>query len=192
MPLSPDLIARVDEQTGVALSPFVGADWSVGAGELEWSCWETGAHLADAYWHHAARILAQPTEAFLPAEVRMEDWADVEGLLRVIGVNAELLRRAAVDADPASRAWHDWGTSDPAGTIAMGGAEGLVHTWDMAHGLGSDWRPPAELCVPVLERLFPGAPGGDPASVLLWSTGREALPGRERLTKWRWYSSPRD
>jgi hypothetical protein len=192
MTLSPDLISRVDEQTRLALEPLVNADWSVPAGDMEWSCWETGVHLADAYWHHAARILAEPTEAFLPAEMRMEDGADVEGLLRVIGVNAELLRRAAIDADPASRAWHVWGASDPEGSIAIGATEGLIHTWDIAHGLGSEWRPPGELCVPVLERLFPGAPAGDPTSVLLWSTGREALPGHERLTRWRWFSSPRD
>jgi len=189
--LEPDLIARVDAETRSALSPLVDADWAVRAGDMEWSCWETGVHLADAYWHHAARILAQPRDAFLPAEIRLEEWADVEGLLRVIGVNAELLRRAAVGADPDSRAWHPWGASDPEGSIAIGAAEGLVHTWDIAHGLGSEWRPPGELCVPVLERLFPGAPGGDPASVLLWCTGREALPDRERLTRWRWYSSVR-
>jgi hypothetical protein len=63
-----------------------------------------------------------------------------------------------------------------------------VHTYDIARGLGSDWRPPAELCVPVLQRLFPDAPDGDPTDVLLWCTGRAALGDKDRLAQWRWWS----
>jgi hypothetical protein len=36
----------------------------------------------------------------------------------------------------------------------------------------------------VLARLFPDAPGGDPVAVLLWCTGRIALPDRPRRTRW--------
>jgi len=40
------------------------------------------------------------------------------------------------------------------------------------------------LCAAVLDRLFPGAPAGDPVEVLLWSTGRADLDGRPRVTSW--------
>jgi hypothetical protein len=193
MTVTPDLIARVAEETRTALSPFDGADWSVPAHDLEWSCRETAVHLADAYFAHAARIVAQPQHWFVPAEITVDDPVEPEQLLEVIGACAELLRWAAIGADPASRAWHPWGTSDPAGSVAMGAAEGLLHTWDICGGLGSDWRPPGELCRPVIDRLFPDAPtDADPTDALLWCSGRAALPNRPRLAKWRWYSSVPD
>jgi hypothetical protein len=67
-----------------------------------------------------------------------------------------------------------------------------VHTHDLAEGLGLAWHPPADLCARVLARLFPGAPRDEaPWPTLLWATGRAELPGRPRLTTWRWYGEPR-
>jgi hypothetical protein len=94
-------------------------------------------------------------------------------------------------ASPDARGWHPYGTSDPDGFAAMGVVETLVHTFDIATGLGLDWRPPSLLCAPVLGRLFPSAPAGDPSEVLLHVTGRRSLPGHERLTTWSWDSSVR-
>jgi hypothetical protein len=68
----------------------------------------------------------------------------------------------------------------------MGVAETVLHTYDITRGLGLDWRPPPALCSPVLRRLFPQAPEGDPVQVLLWSTGRSDLPGHPRVTSWTW------
>lgn len=59
-----------------------------------------------------------------------------------------------------------------------------VHTYDITQGLKVDWLPPASLCAAVVTRLFPGAPDGDPAQVLLWCTGRVDLPGRPRPEAW--------
>jgi hypothetical protein len=84
---------------------------------------------------------------------------------------------------PDLRAWH-WGPTDATGFAALGVDEVLVHTWDITRGLAVDWRPPPDLSAAVLDRLFPDAPPGDPADVLLWCTGRIALPGRPRLTSW--------
>jgi hypothetical protein len=73
----------------------------------------------------------------------------------------------------------------------MGIVEALVHTHDLAEGLGLVWAPPADLCSRVLARLFPDAPGTtDPWPTLLWATGRAALPGHPRRTTWRWYGTP--
>jgi hypothetical protein len=74
----------------------------------------------------------------------------------------------------------------------MGVVETLVHTYDVATALGLHWRPPAEICVPVLARLFPDAPPGDPSDVLLWCTGRTVFDGRPRRTQWRWDGTVRD
>ncbi|MFE9657546.1 hypothetical protein [Micromonospora sp. NPDC006431] len=57
---------------------------------------------------------------------------------------------------------------------------------DLTGGLGLDWSPPPQLCAGVLGRLFPDAPDGDPAAVLLWMTGRARLGDRPRRTAWTW------
>jgi hypothetical protein len=44
-------------------------------------------------------------------------------------------------------------------------------------------KPPANLAAPVVARLFPDAPAGDPGDVLLWCTGRIALPDHPRRTE---------
>lgn len=82
--------------------------------------------------------------------------------------------------------------TDPARWLAMGMVDGLVHTWDITSAPGSDWRPPAQLCTPAIARLFPNSPAGDPSDVLLWCTGRIALPGLDRQgPDWRWDSAVR-
>ena len=74
----------------------------------------------------------------------------------------------------------------------MGVVETLVHTHDVAAGLGLEWTPPADLCDRVLTRLFPDAPaGGDRWQTLLWATGRGELPARPRQATWRWDGTPR-
>jgi hypothetical protein len=93
---------------------------------------------------------------------------------------------------PEIRAHHVFGLSDAEGFTAMGLVETLVHTHDLAEGLGLAWNPPAGPCSRALTRLFPDAPKDtEPWPTLLWSTGRGDLPGRPRPTDWRWYGTPR-
>ncbi len=74
----------------------------------------------------------------------------------------------------------------------MGVVETLVHTHDLAGGLGLAWAPPAGLCSTALARLFPDAPvTTDPWLTLLWATGRATLPGHPRPATWRWNGTPR-
>jgi hypothetical protein len=98
----------------------------------------------------------------------------------------------AVDAAPSdARAWHPCGVSDADGFAAMGVLETLVHGYDIARGLGVEWLPPDALSAPVLARLFPGAPEGPAAEVLLHRTGRLPLGDRPRLVEWTWDSTVR-
>jgi hypothetical protein len=191
MAVTPELLAETATATQAALAPFTDADWQVSAGDVDWTCWRTGVHLADDYFSYACQVQGQPVDSYLPIEVSVAAEAGVGGLLRSITACAGLLGAAATVADPASRAFHPMGNADPYGFVAMGMVEGLVHTYDIARGLGSDWRPPAELCAPVLDRLFPEAPDGDPTEVLLWSAGRAPLGDRPRLSGWRWWSEVR-
>ncbi|GAB3431385.1 hypothetical protein GCM10027569_78560 [Flindersiella endophytica] len=179
-----------------------GADWNAKASSLEWTCWETVEHLADDLFSYAAQLGPRPAPQ--EREVRFA-WArkypggpanainaDPEagptGLLQVLDACGALLT-AMVRTTPADvRAHHVYGLSDAEGFAAMGVVETLVHTHDAATGLGLAWNPPAGLCDRVLARLFRDVPAdADRWQALLWATGRAELPGRPRLTTWRWY-----
>jgi hypothetical protein len=74
----------------------------------------------------------------------------------------------------------------------MGCAEILLHTDDIARGLGIAYQPPDGLSRRVVARLFPWAPtdvDGWPA--LCWATGRIALPEHGRVEPdWAWHAPP--
>ncbi|MFF4340918.1 hypothetical protein ACFY00_13410 [Kitasatospora sp. NPDC001540] len=183
------------------------ADWDRPAGTLEWSCWETAEHLADDLFSYAAQLGPQspPAEGFLPLIWRREApgkpanvvfaqrEAGPQGLVQVLEACGALLVAMVRTARPQDRAFHGYGTADAEGSAAMGLVELFAHAQDLALGLGLEWTAPAGISARVLARLFPTAPTDTaPWPTLLWATGRGDLPGRERLTEWRWYSAPRD
>ncbi|HEY8452995.1 MAG: hypothetical protein FWJ70_14850 [Micromonosporaceae bacterium] len=178
---------HVDEAVGEmvrVLTPHVSKDWRQHrAGTLEWSCWTTAAHVAHDLLAYAIQVAARPDSGYLPLDLVIRDHASPGDVLRIVAGCGRLLSDALSAAEPTARAWH-WGPTDPSGFAALGVNETLVHTFDITQGLGIDWRPPAALCAAVLTRLFPDAPEGDPAQVLLWSTGRADLAGRPRVTSW--------
>ncbi len=183
------------------------AAWDQTAGSLEWTCWETAEHLADDLFSYAAQIgpRTPPLEREVPFSWERKRpggpanaiWADraagPAGMCQVLEATGALLVAMARCTPPQVRAHHGFGVSDPEGFTAMGIVEILAHTHDLAEGLGLSWTPPADLCARVLARLFPDSPTDtDPWPTLLWSTGRGELPGRPRLTEWRWNGVPAD
>jgi hypothetical protein len=82
--------------------------------------------------------------------------------------------------------------ADVSSWIALACEEIVLHTDDIAQGLGLGYRPPDDLSTDVLARLFPWAPTGiDPWAALRWAAGRSALPDRERLgPDWYWHCAP--
>jgi hypothetical protein len=121
-------------------------------------------------------VYGQP-DGYLCTELALDDSASPPRLLAALSAHAELLHRIARSADPDLRAHHNYGVSDGAGFAAMGVVETLIHTFDVVRGLNpaDQWRPPTDLAAPVIARLFPHAPSGDPADVLLYCCGRAAL-----------------
>lgn len=181
------------------------ADWDQPAGTLSWTCWETAEHLADDLFAYAAQLgpRTPPMDHEVPfswvarrsggpANVTFADRsAGPAGLLEVVEACGALLVAMVRITPDTVRSYHGYGAADPAGFAAMGVVEILVHTHDIALGLGLDWNPPADLCDRTLARLFPEAPAeGDRWQTLLWATGRAELPGRPRLTSWRWHGTP--
>lgn len=188
------------------LGAAVHADWDVPAGSLEWTCWETAEHVADDLFGYAAQLgpRRQPRDGYVSFsfETRRPDGpqnavfadraAGPSGLLQVVEACGALLVAMVRTTPPQVRAHHPFGASDPIGFAAMGMVETLVHTHDIAEGLGLVWTPPERLCDKALTRLFPDAPtGAGRWETLLWATGRAELPDRPRLTEWRWYGAPR-
>ncbi|RFU87870.1 hypothetical protein DY218_04605 [Streptomyces triticagri] len=181
--------------------------WDGKAGSLEWDCWETAEHLADDLFAYAVQLGPRkpPLDRDVPFmwqslrpggpanSVHADRAAGPAGLLQVLEACGALLVAMVRTASPDTRAHHVFGVSDPEGFAAMGIVETLVHTHDLAEGLGLDWDPPAGPCARTLARLFPDAPtdAADPWTTLLWATGRTELPGHPRRTSWRWYGEPR-
>ncbi len=205
-PVTADDLDQAVRLAVAVLRAVPAAAWDGQAGSLEWDCWETVEHISDALFSYAATLgpRTPPLDADVPFEgerrrpggpdsaVHANRAAGPAGLVLVLEACAGLLVAMVRTTPPQVRAYHSFGVSDPAGFAAMGVVETLVHTHDVAEGLGLGWVPPAGLCSQVLTRLFPDAPPtADPWPTLLWATGRAELPGRPRLTAWRWTGTPR-
>ncbi|TDD81402.1 hypothetical protein E1293_18655 [Actinomadura darangshiensis] len=211
MPSSTDAVTAedLDLAVGLAVAALREAPddaWDGKAGTLEWTCWETVEHLADDLFAYAAQLgpKAPPLNTEVPFVwasrrpggpanvVHADRDAGPAGLLQVLDSCGGLLAAMVRTASPDVRAHHVFGASDGEGFAAMGILETVVHTHDLAEGLGLPWEPPADLCARVLRRLFPDAPRDTPPwPTVLWATGRGELPGRPRLTSWRWEGNPR-
>ncbi|GHH90817.1 GNAT family N-acetyltransferase [Streptomyces capillispiralis] len=177
-----------------ALGTVTDRDWEgVGAGRLEWDCRRTALHMAEDLIGYAGQLAGRATEGYAPFEIAFEEGTDNAGVLRVITTTGALLAAAVRTTPRAVRAFHPYPFrhANREGFAAMGVAEVLLHTHDIAEGLGIAHEPPAELCDFVLTRIFPTVrPGPDPWPTLLWATGRGDLPGRAPVTRWRWSNNP--
>jgi hypothetical protein len=143
-------------------------------------------HIATCLQWYAHDLVAGPTESPGPMPTWPPDAAPAD-LVRELGISAELLARVVALAGPADRAFHPWGVADPSGMAAIGIAEIVLHTDDVASALGLPWSPPVGPVTGTLARLFPDAPAdGDPWTAMRWASGRGDLPGRERVTDWRY------
>jgi hypothetical protein len=184
-----DVPAAADASVA-ALAGYADRDWQqVSAADLQWSCQQTALHMVDCLYFYTMQIVYGRTDDYLCTELALDDSASPARLLAALSAHAELLHRIARSADPGQRAHHNYGVSDPAGFAAMGVVETLIHTFDVVRGLNpaDPWRPPTALAAPVITRLFPHAPGGDPVDVLLYCCGRGPLGELPRQTgEWQW------
>ncbi|WP_373559288.1 GNAT family N-acetyltransferase [Streptomyces sp. Ag82_G6-1] len=165
-------------------------DWEgVRAGRLEWDCRRTAVHIAEDLIAYAGQLAGREQDRYSPFLLSMEEDTGNADVLRVIGTMGALLAAAIRTAPRHVRAFHPYPfrSASREGFAAMGVAEVLLHTHDVAEGLGVPYEPAPELCDFVLGRIFPHVqPGPTPWPTLLWATGRGELPGRAPLTEWRW------
>ncbi|AZM61564.1 MULTISPECIES: GNAT family N-acetyltransferase [unclassified Streptomyces] len=183
-----------------ALGAVTDRDWTeIRAGRLEWSCRRTAAHIASDLIAYAGQLAGRTQDAYTPFMITIDgaedglDPADNAGTLQVITATGALLAAAVRTTPRAVRAFHPFPFrhANREGFAAMGVAEVLLHTYDIAEGMKIGYEPPAELVSFVLTRIFPQVkPGPTPWRTLLWATGRGDLPGREPVTAWRWCNNP--
>ncbi len=159
------------------LTPYASRDWQVRAGSLEWSCWTTAAHVAHDLLAYAGQVAARPGGAYLPFDLVVRADAPPREVLQVVIASGGLLSCAVAAGGPDARAWH-WGATDPGGFAALGVNEALVHTYDIAQGLGISWLPPASPCAGVLARLVPrrSGRGPGPGAAVVHRTGGARRP----------------
>jgi RimJ/RimL family protein N-acetyltransferase len=184
---------RVTEAVASAvalLRTAVDRDWAgVPAARLEWSCLKTAEHIASDLLAYAGQLAGRAPDAYVPFEIVLEDGTDNAGIIHVIETTGVLLATTLRTTPRAVRAFHPYPfrSAGREGFAAMGIAEVLLHTHDIAEGLGLAYEPHAHLPEYVLTRIFPHVqPGPDHWRTLLWATGRGDLPGRAPLTGWRW------
>ena len=194
-PVTAEDLIRVVGVCTTALQQTDDADWSARAGDLDWDCRHTLDHLANVALFYAVHLASRATRR-LPLPRNGDPTLALPELFSVVAGSANVLAEVARAAPPTARGFHPAGMADAEGFLAMACAEILVHTHDIARGLGlqDQPRPPADLVARVLARIFPWAPPAiaiEPWSAFLWVTGRAALPDRDRLdADWYWHCAP--
>ncbi|MFC7892351.1 GNAT family N-acetyltransferase [Streptomyces sp. NPDC057381] len=165
-------------------------DWTtVRAGRTDWDCRQTAEHVAGVLVAYAGQLAGRATQAWVPFDITLDDGTGNEDVLHVLETTGALLAATLRTTPREVRAFHPYPfrSANREGFAAMGVTEVLLHTHDIAEGLGLTYEPPARLCADVLTRIFPHVrPGTDPWRTLLWATGRGDLPGRPAVTEWRW------
>ncbi|MGW6915738.1 maleylpyruvate isomerase N-terminal domain-containing protein [Kitasatospora sp. NPDC054939] len=181
----PTLLTATAGATTGALAGAADADWSQRPPGSDWTARATLDHLALGLLGYAGLLTARPTDRYITLFGSLDPAAPIPHCLEGVRIAGSLLATVVRDTEPEARAWHPWGPSDGPGFAAMGTVELLVHTHDLARGLGLDWTVPDDLAAPAVARLFPDAPSRDAAG-LLWSTGRTALPDHPRKAPGAW------
>lgn len=170
--LLPDDVIAAASTVAAALRPVAGRDWSVRAGQLDWTVEQTIAHMIGATAKYTL-YLASRCEHFIALSVtRWPDATSEEVIDSVVPV-ATGLASVAATAPPGARAFHVDGPSSAADYIGRACVELLVHTDDALTGLGVAFAPPADLCRRVLAHQYPDAGAhGNAWHALLTANGR--------------------
>lgn len=185
-----DVLAAMEVAYDV-LAPCVDQDWTVQAGTLEWSCRETLDHISSALTFYYSSLAIAATERIRRPQA-VSDELSIADLLQLLKANATILADVIAASPPSTRAFHPAGMGDPSGFAAMGCDEILVHTADIAAGLGVLFQPTSDLAAKIVDRLFPWAPTDyDQWQTLLWANGRTWLPyWGHQADNWYWQCAP--
>lgn len=182
--IRPESVQAAAAAVVAALQPGIDADWSVMAGDLEWSVDRTIAHMTGAPAKYAFYLSSRSTR-YVAVRVWPEADATRKERLEAIEACAAALAGVAVTAPPGAVGFHSTGMQNAQQFLAYACYELLVHTYDVTCGLGLPYQPPEELCRLVLEHEVERLGGRWPAllrpgqdeqrsawPLLVWLSGR--------------------
>jgi hypothetical protein len=170
--LVPDDVVAAAATAEAALRPFIGLDWSVRAGPLDWDVEQTITHMIAAPAKYTLYLASRCEHFIALAMTRWPDATNEEVIDSIMPVATGLAAVAAVTPSGV-RAYHVTGPSSAADYVGRACVELLVHTDDALSGLGVAFAPPADLCQRVLGQQFPDAAGpGNAWHSLLAANGR--------------------
>ena len=184
-----DLLDDAVSSCVLALEPTTALDWTRPATDLTWSVFQTAEHIAGCLIGYAGQVVGQPASGWVVPDIPLEPGTTPTQAVAFLAAAGKILSSVVRTSPAQARGYHPYGTSDPEGFAAMGVVESLVHTHDIRLTAGQPWPLPEAASAFALRRLFPDAPDGPPADVLLWCTGRTALGERPRQARWRWDGS---
>jgi len=170
--IRPDCVEAAAAVVVAALEPAVDADWSVRAGDLEWSVDRTIAHMTGAPAKYAFYLSSRSARYVAVAVWPVEDASRQERLEAIEGCTAALAGVAAT-APAGAVGFHITGMRTAEQFLALACYELLVHGYDVTCGLGLPYQPPDALCQVVIETCYPGQAQHSPAwPFLVWLSGR--------------------
>lgn len=185
-----DRLVALADQLCEVIAAGPAAAWARVAGDLEWTVRRTVAHLVDALTWNSVQLASGA-----PGHVRIDALPPSDAtpgeMLEAVRAGARLMRTVVDGGGPDRRSWHLFGVTDPAGVLAVGVAELLVHGEDITRGLGLGWSPELDLVAAVQQRLLPQAlVGPDPWTSLLAAHGRTVGDGTAVAGTWTWDMTP--
>lgn len=173
MIILPDHLKAAAAVVVAALRPGIDADWSVTAGDLEWSVDRTIAHMTGAPGKYAFYLSTRSTR-YVAVKVWPTDDATRPERLEAIEACAAALAGVAASAPKAATGFHVTGMRNAEQFLAMACEELLIHAYDVTCGLGLPYEPPEELCHLVIEHCYrDAAVGKRPVwPFVVWLSGR--------------------
>ena len=183
-----DAVGEVVGEVDAVLAAVPPDGWRRPAAHVDWTCWRTAEHVAGVLARYAGQVVGRPRDHYVAFGLDTGQVRSAAELREVVRIAGGLLAAAVRVADPDAVAWHPHGMLRPAGFAAVGSAEALIHTYDIAAALGLPWIPAEELTRLILDAVFPAAGPGPTAELLLHQTGRAATAAR---TPWTYTAATR-
>ncbi len=171
--IRPDCVQAAAAVVVAALEPGLDADWSVRAGELDWTVDRTISHMTGAPAKYAFYLSSRSTRYVAIRAGWPVDDATRQERLEAIEACAAALAGVAATAPKDAFGFHVGGMQNAEQFLAKACYELLIHTYDVTRGLGLPYQPPEELSRLVIEHHYPSRDEQRPVwPYLLWLSGR--------------------
>jgi hypothetical protein len=171
--IRPESVQAAAAAVVAALQPGIDADWSLKAGDLDWSVDRTISHMTGAPAKYALYLSSRSTRYVAVSAGWPEADATRQERLEAVEACAAALAGVTATAPPGAVGFHVTGMRNAEQFLAAACYELLVHTYDVTCGLGLPYEPPEELCRLVIEHFHPGQDEQRPLwPLLVWLSGR--------------------